>query len=65
MTQKLSIEEQFTVDHGVGKGYTVYYRRKNGCYCYTVTTDNNGSLLYSKTHRVTIEEFDRLKEENS
>ena len=55
-------EERFTIDHGIGNGYTVYYRRKNGCYCYTVTYDDNGCLIYSHTNRVPLESFNYEKE---
>ena len=55
-------KEQFTIDNGVGNGYTVYYRRKNGCYWYEVKHNDNGSLVYSKTHRISRMKFDELKE---
>ena len=58
-------EEQFTVDNGIGKGYTVYYRKKNGCFWYTVTHNDNGCLAYSRTHRLPKELFYKIKEENS
>ena len=55
-------DEQFTVDNGVGNGYTVYYRKRNGCYYYTVTHNDNGVLIYSKAHRIPRDKFYELKE---
>lgn len=64
MNPKPNAEEYFTVDKGVGNGYDVYYRKKHGCYYYTVTTNDNGSLMYSHAQRVPREVFDQLKENN-
>lgn len=57
-------DEQFTVDLGPGKGYEVYYRRKNGCWRYTVTYNDNGCRNYSKTHRLPRELFEQIKAQN-
>ena len=58
-------DEQFAVDLGPGKGYEVYYRRKNGCYCYTVTYNDNGCRNYSRTHRLPRELYEQIKEQNN
>ena len=65
MNIKSNAEEYFTIDKGVGNGYDVYYRRKHGCYYYTVTTNDSGCLMYSKTHKVPREIFDKLKGERN
>ena len=59
---KGEVKEQFTIDNGTGKGYTVYYRKKNGCYYYTVTHNDSGNLIYSKVHRIPKDKFYELKE---
>lgn len=58
-------DEQFTVDLGPGKGYEVYYRRKNGCWWYTVTYNDNGCLNYSRTRRLPRELYEQIKEQNN
>lgn len=58
-------DEQFTVDNGTGKGYTVYYRKRNGCRWYTVTHNDNGNLTYSKVHRLPRELYEQIKEKKN
>lgn len=59
---KGEVKEQFTIDNGTGKGYTVYYRKRNGCWWYTVTHNDNGCLIYSPSHRIPKNKFYELKE---
>lgn len=60
-----SIDESFTVDNGVGEGYTVYFRRGNGCWWYDVTYNENGCRAYSRTHRIPKILYDQIKEKNN
>lgn len=59
-----SNDEQFTVDKGDGNGYEVYYKKKNGCWWYTVTYNDNGCRMYSRTHRLPRELFDQMKQQS-
>lgn len=64
-TKENPAEDKFTVDLGDGKGYEVYYRKRNGCWWYTVTYNDNGCRNYSRTRRLPREMYEQIKEKHN